>query len=195
MKLQNIISLVGLGLSIAVVGCGSGAAPATKTPGGSAASHAVEVVEEAENAVDLSVPNLDTVSQRSIARWESVVAGDWIQAYDFNDPRGKAVESIGNFLQGKEHHEFRNPSEPKLIGSEGDLAYTELAVLWEPHHPIIQTVRDKPEDMTQELHMVETWRWVEGDWYFVMNQRQGEFHEAHPEIREKQKAEAAEKKE
>jgi hypothetical protein len=133
-------------------------------------------------AVDPSVPDLTQVEARSAARWELVVAQDWIQAYDFIPPQIRAVSSLGQFVSGKEHHEYRNPSRPRLIGSEKDLAYVELSVLWEPHHPILQTVRDKPDDMTEELHMVETWKWQDGQWYFFGNARQNEFLAEHPEI-------------
>ena len=67
----------------------------------------------------------------------------------------------------------------------GETAFLELAVLWEPHHPILQTVDERPDDMTQELHMVETWKWFEGEWYFVENERHSDFMKEHPGILEK----------
>lgn len=198
MNYKNIIGVLGMGLTLTLSGC-SGEASVSSTATSSTASSssnsdpassetsvvATEVANE--TVVDKSVPDLTTVLDRCRERWEVVVAADWIQAFDFNDPRAKELEPLGSFLQGKEHHEYRNPSKPNLIGTEGDLAYMELAVLWEPHHPIIQTVSNKPEDMTQELHMVETWRWVDGEWYFVGNERQSDFHKAHPQIKERQK--------
>ena len=63
---------------------------------------------------------------RSNERWELIVAGDWIQAYDFGLPQIRAAQPLGNFLTGKENHEYRNPSKAKVIGGEDDVAYLEL---------------------------------------------------------------------
>jgi len=166
-------SLAALSLLL-LAGCGAdvaagGAAPESE---GSAATASVP-----------AEPDLSTVTGRSVERWQRVVAADWIQAYDYQHPAIKAQVPIGTFLANKEHHEYRNPSKPRLIGSEGEEAYLELSVLWEPHHPILQTVNDRPDDMTEELHMVETWAWNEGEWYFVTNARAGEFHAKHPDLK------------
>ncbi len=176
MNLQNITVALSIAMTLTLLGCTGGSAETT--------SAAVQASGEATEA-DSRAPDLDTVAERSTEYWKSIVAADWIQAYDFTDPATREIVGLGQFLQQKEHHEYRNPSQPKLIGSEGDLAYLELAVLWEPHHPILSTVRDKPADMTQELHMVETWRWVDGDWFFVGNDRQEDFHAEHPGLRAK----------
>ncbi|MFT7669993.1 MAG: hypothetical protein ACI8X5_002700 [Planctomycetota bacterium] len=180
MKLQNTIGGLGLGFALLFV-------LATCSENTLGPEEAVVDSAPAEIAVlaglESDGPKMETVVSRSESRWDTVTAGDWIQAFEFQDPRAKTIQPIGTYLQGKEHHEYRNPSKPHMIGSEGDLVYLELAVLWEPHHPILGTVSNSPQNLTQELHMVETWRWVDGDWFFVTNERQGEFHEAHPEIR------------
>jgi len=190
MKVQTIvrsagIGSIGIGLSLFLSACG-GSEDAT----GSESSAPTEEVVEAPQ-VDPLVPDLSKVVARSVERWEMVTAADWIQAYDFQDPRAKLQQPISAFLSGKEYHEYRNPSEPMIIGNEGDLAYLEMSVLWEPHHPILATVDERPEDLTQELHMVETWRWVDGEWYFVLNERQSDFLEEHPEIRDRKNKTAA----
>jgi hypothetical protein len=37
-------------------------------------------------------------------------------------------------------------------------------------------------DLTQELTMLETWRWCGDDWYFVQADRPEEFEEHHSEL-------------
>jgi hypothetical protein len=157
-----------------LTGCGEGV---SASDAGEGASHTTQAREVANLEPDLSL-----VTSRSAERWQRVVAADWIQAYDYQHPAIKAQVPLGTFLANKEHHEYRNPSRPRLIGSEGGQAFVELSVLWEPHHPILQTIKDRPDDMTEELHMVETWAWHEGSWYFVKNERSSEFHEAHKDL-------------
>ena len=180
MKLHHTIAGLGLSALMLFAGCSDGAVSgaANGTQGADAAVN--EDAGAADAAADLSTPNTDTLVARSVAHWELVVAADWIQAYDFLDPAFKAAQSLGQYISGKEMHEYRNPSTPQLIGTDGDKAFLELSVLWEPHHPQIQNASNAPEDMTEELHMVEIWRWVKGDWYFTESVRANEFHQAHP---------------
>jgi len=174
------LALSGFGIALlALHGC----SPATSEAKTSEAT--ADAVVEAESAP--AGPDLNLVEGRSTERWQLIVNADWIQAYDFSLPTIRAHQPLGAFLSNKQHHEYRNPSKPKLIGveDEGRTAFLELAVLWEPHHPILQTVEDRPDDMTQELHMVETWKWHEGEWYFVENERHSDFMKEHPGILEK----------
>lgn len=170
------LALSGLGVALlALQGC----SPASSSASSPQPTSQVQTSTVAE-------PDLSLVEGRSSERWQLIVNADWIQAYDYGLPAIRAHQSLGAFLTNKEHHEYRNPSKPNLIGTEdeGRIAFLELAVLWEPHHPILQTVEDRPDDMTQELHMVETWKWFEGEWYFVENERHSDFMKEHPGILE-----------
>jgi hypothetical protein len=172
MRFQYFIGGLGLALLFVFgIGCGS------ENVDGPTTTEQAPVVAAA--------PDLSVVVSRSQARWELVVAGDWLQSYDFMPPSVRKNVKLGMYLSGKEHHEYTNPSVPKLIGSEGNVAYLELSVLWEPHHPILDTVKDRPDDMTEELTMIETWEWFEGEWYLRGSQRPKEFLEEHPDVRNK----------
>ena len=188
MRLQHLFAALGTGALIALAGCSDGVDAAAS----SETSTEAPEVEVAQPVANLA-PDLSLVEARSVERWKLVVGADWIQVYDFLDPTMKREVSIGNFLSNKEHHEYRNPSEPRLIGSRANLAFLECSVLWTPHHPLLQTAKNKPDDLTDELHMVETWVWKEGTWYFAKNERVREFFEANPDIAKKgKKAEGAE---
>lgn len=184
MKLHHTIAGLGLSALMLFAGCSDGAVSeaANGTQGASAAVNeeagAADAAADAD--ADLSTPNTDTLVARSVAHWDLVVAADWIQAYDFLEPARKAAKPLGQYISGKVMHEYRNPSAPQLIGTDGDKAFLELSVLWEPHHPQIQNAANAPDDMTEELHMVEIWRWVKGEWYFTESVRANEFHQAHP---------------
>jgi hypothetical protein len=170
-SLAPLASLLALAPLLVLTGCEEDVAASENA----AAPATTEAAPDAE-------PDLSRVTARSAERWQRVVAADWIQAYDYQHPALKKQVPIGSFLANKEHHEYRNPSKPRLIGSEGNQAFVELSVLWEPHHPILQTVENRPDDMTEELPMVETWAWTDGEWYFIQNERANEFHAKHPDL-------------
>ncbi|MFT7484302.1 MAG: ABC-type glycerol-3-phosphate transport system substrate-binding protein [Candidatus Paceibacteria bacterium] len=179
MKLHPMIVGLGFAAATLLAACGAGVSATAPATGKTAATSA-----GTKPAAVLAVePTLDTLPARSVARWETVVAVDWIQAYEFLDPTIRQLQPLGQYMAGKENHEYRNPSAPLVIGSDGELGYVELSVLWEPHHPILQTVANAPDDMTDELHMVETWRWDAGEWYFVKNERAPDFHKEHPGLK------------
>lgn len=162
-----------LSLALPLVGCG----PEIEASPESQRTDAAPVLEEVSQA-----PDIDKLSPRAAARWDTFVAQDWIQAYDFAAPQVKEIQSLARFITGKDNHEYRNPSKPYLVGSEGNEAYLEFSVLWEPHHPEIQVAKNNPGDLTQELHLIETWTWVDGDWYWIQTERSKEFLAAHPNI-------------
>lgn len=187
MKLQHIFGGLGLGLALLISSsCSSDKEAAAGSTAGSAAGGTPAIAEQpsaTESApTAIGEPTMQSLVARSEARWENVVAGDWIQAYDFVPPELREMVPLGKYLQGKENHEYRNPSKPKVIGSKDDLWFLEVSVLWEPHHPILQTVREKPEDMTEELTMIELWKQSEGDWYFVKTERPEEFLKLFPDV-------------
>ena len=140
MKLQGTICALATGIALALAGCSGSAAPTS--PDEADTNDQGSATNDQGSAE--AGPDLSTVVGRSVERWQSVVAADWIQAFDFQDPRAKEFQPLGSYLQGKELHEYRNPSQPAMIGTEGDLVYLELAVLWEPHHPILDTIDVKP---------------------------------------------------
>jgi len=183
MKLQKIITSFGLCTALLLAACGGDsthAAGATAGATGGATTAAEATTDVQETATAVATP--ESLVARSAARWNLIEGADWIQAYDFLVPEAKRLQSLTQYIGGKENFEYRNPSEPKVIGNDELLYYVEVSVLFEPHHPILETVRNRPDDMTEELHIVETWRAIDGEWFWVNNARQGDFLKAHPEI-------------
>ncbi|MCB9915909.1 MAG: hypothetical protein H6828_12330 [Planctomycetes bacterium] len=128
-------------------------------------------------------PDYATVATRAQRRWDEVTAGEWMQAYDYVPPSVRKYMSLDSFLSGKTYHEYKNPTKPVLIAQDGDEAYIELTVVWEPHHPQIQTANNLDgQSLEQEVHMVETWMWEENEWYLKSVERHNEFLTAHPKI-------------
>jgi len=180
--MRRVIPLIGvLCLAFPLIGCsGSDVDPAEV--------HAAEKAEPVTKApaVEAPAPQVgDTKSAlaRSAKRWEMIAAEDWIQAYDYLAPARRKQETLAQYLSNKEDHEYRNPSKPHLIGTDGDFAYIEFSVVWTPHHPILNTVDIGPESYTQTLNMIESWQWVDGEWYWIHVARQNEFLAAHPQFK------------
>ncbi len=166
-----------LALTLPLIGCGPDleAAP-------TGADDAAQSSAASDEAVVDAAPDLDKVSARAAARWDAIVAGDWIQAYDYMTPDAKKLVSLASFLGGKEYHEYRNPTKAFIIDSVGDEAYLEFSVLWETHNPQVVIAANNPGDLTQEMHIIETWTWQDGEWFWVATERTKEFMAAHPEV-------------
>lgn len=175
--MRRVIPLIGaLCLALPLTGCnGSDADP-----------DEVHVAGKTEPPVEAPAPKVRDAKvalARAAKRWEMIAAEDWIQAYDFMAPTRRKQEKISQYLSNKEDHEYRNPSKPHLIGTDGDFAYIEFSVVWTPHHAILNMVDIGPENYTQTLDMIETWQWVEGEWYWIRVDRQNEFLAAHPQFK------------
>lgn len=130
-------------------------------------------------------PDAKRLLARSEERWNYVTNADWIQAYDFLSPERQRIQKLATFLGGKEHHEYGKASKPALIAIEGNQGYLEVSVDWTPHHPELAAAENLPEgpdSMKETLAMVETWEWLDGEWYFHDAGRRNEFFAAHPKL-------------
>ena len=165
--------------SALVASCGdSGAVGTTEVSSGTAMG------TEAAPAVKLEPADPAHALVRAAARWDHKVVGDWIQVYDYVLPELRRGIPLGQFLTGKEHHVYENPTKPFLLGTKGNLAYVEVTTLWSTLHPIVLGANnlDSPESLRHELAVVETWQHSNGEWYWIKEERQGEFFEANPDF-------------
>lgn len=178
MKLAHLIGC--LCLALPLVGCDDSGA--SIHAGDGAETPKPESPSPPPPVKDVAVKNVKDALKRSQTRWEVIEGGDWIQAYEFLSPSRKRQESLGRFLQGKDDHEYRNATKPVLLGEEGDQAFLEVSVRWTPHHDILDTAHNKPEDYTQTLNVIETWHWVDGVWCWIKLERQNEFLAANPKF-------------
>ena len=91
--------------------------------------------------------------------------------------------TIAQFLSGKNFHHYDNPAVERLVGLEDTHGYIAVRALWTPDHPELKRVKLEPgQSLSEELHMVETWRWAGDDWYFVEAHSETEFFAAHPAL-------------
>lgn len=116
-------------------------------------------------------------------RWASVSKADWIAAYDYLTPEQKQVLPLAQYLPNKANHEYSNPTVGVVVKIDGEQGYVRATALWTPHHPQLSQVKLEPgQSLTQELKMIETWRWIDGDWLYVTAEGDTDFLEKHPEL-------------
>ena len=120
---------------------------------------------------------------RSAARLELIEKEDWIQSYDFLSENVQEYQPMGDYLKGTQDNHYVNKAEPTLLATDGELGYVQVVVDWTPTHAEIQQANNlQGQDLTQELHLVETWRWEQGDWRFLRWQRGSDFRNENPKL-------------
>ncbi len=142
-------------------------------------------VQAATPASPKREPTEARVLERARARWDAMAKGDWIQVYDFCAPEYKKSVSLSSFLPGKEKHKYENPVVDGLLKFDATKheALVRSHVLWTPQHAELKRVKLEPgQTLTQEVPMVETWRWAKDDWVFVEQKGTDKFFEEHPEL-------------
>lgn len=147
-------------------------------------------------AVGQAAPTPERLIERSTARWKRVAKAEWIEAYEFITPEQKQAISLNQYIQGKSVHEYGNPRVGQVLKLEKDLGYLRVSALWTPHHPALDKVKLEPgQTLTEDLDMIESWRFVGGDWFYLRAQNEEEFYEQHPDLLKKApEAAASEKK-
>jgi hypothetical protein len=172
-----------LPLVLVVAGCDDAAAPKADAPKPVAASTA-----------PAASPTPERLTERVRAMWERKVAADWVEVYDFLSPQARKLTPISRYLQGKEYHTYANPRVHEVLHLDKDKAHVRVSMLWTPTHPQIQQVHLDPGqtlDVTQDVETIETWRWTDGEWYFVEAASVDDFFEEHPEFLKKDEAKPA----
>lgn len=129
-----------------------------------------------------SGPTAASLEERSRARWAAVCRGDWIAAYEFQTAEQKLMP-LARYLQGKDHHVYANPAVERVIEVGKSDGYLVVRVVWTPIHPELQRAKLEPgQSLTEELRMIETWRWEGEEWGYVRAQRPDDFDRDHPEL-------------
>lgn len=128
-------------------------------------------------------PTEARVRERSLARWDLVSRGQWLDAYELLTPEQRRAVPLGQYLGQTEHHHYANPAIVNVISVGPVDAYLTTRAVWTPSHPELKKAHLEPgQSLTAELTMIESWRWEGDDWYYVRAQREDEFQKEHPEI-------------
>lgn len=192
MKHRNV-SRFSIRMSLALVAflpaCDSstGAPPPVVTPVVTPAPVAAPVVK--------NEPTAERVKTRSQDHWAKMAKGDWVAVHDMLAPEVRSTQPLAKYLAQVQFHKYDNPVVLEVIAIEKDAAYVRCSALWTPTHPEVSRVKLEPgQTLTQEINVVESWRWAEGDWTYVKMERDNEFFEAHADLLKKDKDAGAESK-
>jgi hypothetical protein len=137
-------------------------------------------------------PTVERALSRSQERWNHGVKNEWVAAYDYFAPEAKKEVPLANYLSGMQVHRYENMRSTDVLAIQGDKAYVRVTGLWTAVGPQVQRVKLEPgQTLTQEIVMIETWRFVDGDWCFVRPERDTDFFEKHPDLLKQTKQEPA----
>jgi hypothetical protein len=129
-------------------------------------------------------PTAQRALQRCTERWAKVCNKDWIGAYEFQSPEFKKQVDLGTYLQGKSTHTYANAKAQEVLKLEPTKAFVRASVIWTPVHPSIDRLppEHKAAAINQELTVIETWVWADGDWHYHVANEESKFFEEHPEF-------------
>ena len=134
-------------------------------------------------------PTAERAVQRSTERWAKVTKGDLIAAYDFYVPEAKREQSLASFLTRMQVHKYEDARVVEVVGTKDDVAYLRVSTLWTPIIDAAKNVKLQPgESLTQRISMIETWRFVGGDWCYLRPEEEVDFFQAHPDLLKKKDA-------
>jgi len=128
-------------------------------------------------------PLLASLNQRADDRWNLIENEDWIQSYSYLSREIRAIQDLGTYLKGSSDHNYVVKSDPVLVGQDGLYAYVQVLVEWTPTHAELRNAANADEGgFTQDIDMIESWVWEDGEWFFVKGERARDFIHEHPSL-------------
>jgi hypothetical protein len=176
---------IALGLLVAVLGLATTAC----SPHSDAADATLQPAVPAAPAI---APTAERAVQRSQERWAKMTSGDvngLIAAYDFNVPERKRDEPLANFLGRMQMHRYEDAKVDEVVALKDDVAYLRVSTLWTPVIERTKNLKLEPgQSLTERISMIETWRFVGGDWCYLRPENEKDFFSAHPDLLKKDDA-------
>lgn len=141
----------------------------------------IPVVEPALAPPVASVePTEERLLQRANERWARIAVKDWVAAYEYLTSEQRATLPLDTFLKGKQYLEYSRPRVAGTVWIDGERAFLRVLVDWMPPRGCTLGVRIEPKPRSSlEVEIIETWRWNDGEWFFVRAQHPDEFLAEH----------------
>jgi len=128
-------------------------------------------------------PTDAAVMERSRRFWANAEKGDWIANYDMLSPEIQREQPPTIYLQGKSHHIYEKMRVIEVIARKDDLVFVRVGGLWTPNHPMTKQVELKPgETLTQDVELIEMWRWEGSEFKYVRPLRSEDFLAEYPDL-------------
>lgn len=179
MKLPHLTSFVfvlGTALVLVTPGCDRGIDAAGAGSGAAAAAPVAPAPEKPQ-------PTQARLLERARERWQHVMQRDFIAAYDFHAPEVKRERAPANYEADMRQNKYEDARLAEVVSLKDETAYLRVNVLWTSLNEKLKKVELEPgQTFTQDISMIETWRWVGDDWHYVRPQRDDDFFSDHPEL-------------
>lgn len=131
-------------------------------------------------------PTRERLLLRVRQRLEAVEGRDLVAAHSYCVPAVRREQPLGQYLQRMEMHRYEGCALVEVVAVEDGQAYVRTTALWTPTHPKVREVKLEPgQTLSQRIEILETWRFEEGDWGFVKQERVDEFFAARPDLLKK----------
>src|SRR5205085_10661656 len=102
---------------------------------------------------------------------------------DLLAPDVQREQPVAQFLQRKNFHVYKDMRVTEVVAHKDDQISLRVRGRWTPQHPEVKRVKLEPgQTLTQDVEMIEIWRWIGGDWYLQRPMRAEEFLEQFPEL-------------
>ncbi|MBL8861545.1 MAG: hypothetical protein JNK02_05990 [Planctomycetes bacterium] len=134
-------------------------------------------------AVVKAEPTDEAALARSRIYWANAEKKDWIPNYDLLGPELRGQQSPTMFLQGKTNHIYEGMRAQEVVARKDDLIFLRVTGRWTPNLPQIKNVRLEPgQTLTQDIEIIEVWRWMRDAWFLERPLRPDEFLEQFPDL-------------
>jgi len=128
-------------------------------------------------------PTDAAVLERSRRFWANAEKGDWIANYDMLCAEIQREQAPTLYLQGKSFHIYEKMRVMEVVARKDDLIFVRVGGLWTPNHPRAKEVELEPgQTLTQDVELIEMWRWEGSEWKYVRPLRSEDFLEQFPEL-------------
>lgn len=169
------LALLALGLGLVAPSCDSGTQAAAP---GATTSAAVTPPAPAKRT-----PTPEDALRRSREYWAAAEKADWVATYDYLSPELQKEQPLANFLERKKQHIYKNMRVHEVVAQKDDQIFLRVGGLWTPNHPEVKKVKLEPgQTLTQDVEMIEIWRWVGEEWRLQRPLRPEEFLELYPDL-------------
>lgn len=130
--------------------------------------------------------------ERARQYWAAGEKGDWIATYDMLAPELQRDQPAAAYLQRKANHIYRNMRVTEVVAQKDDKIFLRVLGQWTPNHPKVKEIKLEPgQTLTQDVEMIEIWRWVNDQWCLSRPLRVDEFLEQFPDLQPKSAPPAA----
>ncbi len=173
------LALLALALGVVLPACDEDAPPAQPPA----------AAQTAKSAAVKREPTAEAALARARAYWAAAEKADWIATYDFLAPEFQREQPVAVYLQQKVNHIYKNMRVLEVVARKDDQIFLRISGLWTPNNPEVKRVKLEPgQTLTQDVEMIEIWRWVGDQWCRLKPLRPEEFLEQFPDLQPKSDA-------